>query len=84
MSAYGSREKARRRMSTRAEMHIEGLSAATIDRQLREALIARAERLGLDPATIGSPSPGVLVARTSDGTLLRLDISTYAAAELER
>lgn len=60
------------------------LDAASIDRQLREALIARAERLGLDPATIASPSPGALVARTVDGTLLRLDVSTYAAADLER
>ena len=60
-----------------------GLDAATIDRQLREALIARAGRLGLDPATVDSPSPGALVARASDGTLLRLDVSTYAAAELE-
>lgn len=57
---------------------------ALIDRQLREALIARAERLGLDRATIDSPSPGALVARAADGSLLRLDVSTYAAADLER
>lgn len=58
--------------------------AATIDLQLREALLARAERLGIDPSTIASPSPRTLVARTPDGTLLRLDVSTYGPAELER
>ncbi len=62
----------------------ERLDADVIDRQLREALTARAERLGLDPASITSPSPGALIARTCDGTLLRLDVSTYAAAELDR
>lgn len=60
------------------------LDVATIDQQLREALRARAERLGLDPDSIASPSPGALVARTPDGTLLRLDVRTYAPAELER
>lgn len=60
------------------------LDLTLIDRQLREALTARAERLGLDRATINSPCPGALVARTTDGSLLRLDVSTYAATELER
>lgn len=71
-------------MTNAAAPHMGQLDAATIDRQLREALIARAERLGLDPATVESPSPGALVARACDGTLLRLDVSTYAAAELAR
>ena len=60
------------------------LDLTLIDRQLREALTARAERLGLDRTTIDSPCPGALVARTTDGSLLRLDVSTYAATELER
>lgn len=60
------------------------LDAAVIDQQLREALLARAHRLGLDPASIASPSPGALVARTPDGALLRLDVHTYRAAELDR
>lgn len=84
MTAVGSLEEGTWRMTNVAAKDLERLGAATIDRQLREALIARAERLGLDPATIASPGPGALVARTTDGTLLRLDVSTYAAAELER
>jgi hypothetical protein len=55
-----------------------------LDLTLREAVVARAKQLGLNPATISSPSSGALVARTSDGTLLRLDVSTYAAHELAR
>jgi hypothetical protein len=55
-----------------------------LDQTLWEALVARAEQLGLNSATISSPSPSPLVARTSDGTSLRLDVSTYAAHELAR
>lgn len=55
-----------------------------IDDQLREALAARAERLGLDPVSIFSPTPGALIARATDGTLLRVDFRTYQARELER
>lgn len=60
------------------------LDAADLDRQLREALTARATRLGLDPATVATPCPGALTARSADGTLLRLDYHTYAPADLER
>lgn len=60
------------------------LDLAVIDDQLRAALTGRAEMLGLDPATITSPSPGALTARASDGALLRLDTSTYALTDLDR
>jgi hypothetical protein len=60
------------------------IDLATVDAQLRQALIARAHRLGLDPATVTSPSPGALVARSRDGGLLRVDFRTYSADELGR
>ena len=60
------------------------LDSAVIDRQLREALAARAGRLGLDPASIASPTPGALIARGVDGSLLRVDFRTYQAGELDR
>lgn len=60
------------------------LEVAVIDEQLRQALIARAERLGLDPRTVASPSPGALIARTPDGNLLRLDFRAYPAGEITR
>jgi hypothetical protein len=60
------------------------LDQVVIARQLREALVARAERLGLDPASIAAPSPGALIARADDGTLLRVDFRTYQARDLER
>ena len=60
------------------------LDSAVIDRQLREALAARAGRLGLDPASIASPTPGALIARGVDGSLLRVDFRTYQASELDR
>ena len=60
------------------------LDAAVIDRQLREALAARAGRLGLDPASIASPTPGALIARGVDRSLLRVDFRTYQAGELDR
>ena len=66
------------------DSEVRELDAATIDRLLRDALLARAEQLCLDRASITSPSPGAVVARTASGMLLRLDVSTYAAHELER
>lgn len=60
------------------------LDTAGLDRQLREALTVRATRLGLDPATVASPCPGALTARSADGTLLRLDYHAYAPADLDR
>lgn len=60
------------------------LDGAALERQLREALAARAGRLGLDPATIASPSPGALIARSPDGLLLRLDFKMYSPRDLER
>ena len=51
-------------------------------RAIRELLRARAEQLALDPASINSPSPAAITGRTRDGALLRLDVSTYQAAEL--
>jgi hypothetical protein len=55
-----------------------------VSRQLREALVARAERLGLDPRTVHSPSPGALVARRANGDVLRLDFHAYTREELGR
>lgn len=55
-----------------------------IGRHIRDALIARADRLGLDPLSVASPSRGVVTARVLGGGLLRLDVSTYSATELER
>ena len=60
------------------------LDSAVIDRQLREALAARAGRLGLDPGSIASPTPGALITRGVDGSLLRVDFRTYQAGELDR
>lgn len=61
-----------------------GLDVAAVDGLVREPLAGRAHRLGLDPATIVSPGPGAVIARRPDGTLLRLDVSMYRAADLER
>ena len=60
------------------------LDQAEVDRQLREGLQSRAERLGIDPLSITSPTPGALIARAHDGELLRVDFRTYASHELER
>ena len=51
---------------------------------IRELLRARAARLVLDPTSIASPSPGVITARAVSGDLLRVEVSTYRAAELAR
>jgi hypothetical protein len=61
-----------------------GIDAAAVDQQLRDALTARAARLGLDPASITSPAPGALVARSFDGAVLRLDYRTYQPTDLSR
>lgn len=55
-----------------------------ISKELREALLARADRLGLDPASVRSPSPGALIARQHNGDVLRLDIHAYTRSELAR
>lgn len=60
------------------------LADAALEKELREALAARAARLGLDPESIRSPSPGALVARAADGVLLRIDFHAYQARDLER
>jgi hypothetical protein len=62
----------------------DGLSAAEVIDQLHEALAARASRLGLDPDSISSPSPGALTVRTARGTLLRLDVCSYRPHDLGR
>jgi hypothetical protein len=49
---------------------------------LRQMLQARADQLAIDPETIESPTPGAVTARRLDGSLVRLDVSTYRAAEL--
>jgi hypothetical protein len=54
----------------------------TITQDLQRVLRARAAQLAIDPETIASPTPGALTARRLDGSLVRLDISTYRAAEL--
>ena len=51
---------------------------------LQEVLRARAARLALDPASITSPTPGSITGTTLDGSLVRLDVSTYEPAELAR
>jgi hypothetical protein len=60
---------------------VDGHDPAVVDQQLRAALAAR---LGLDRASIDSPVPGVLIARSADGTVLRLDYRTYQSHELTR
>jgi hypothetical protein len=60
------------------------IDADAIARELREAIAARAQRLGIDPRTVGSPTPRAVTARSSAGDLLRLDVSTYCSADLDR
>lgn len=72
----------------RADHAVSGLgrrdATSVIAHQVRAVLTARAERLGLDPVSIFTPAPGVLVARSIDGLLLRVDFRIYQAHELER
>jgi hypothetical protein len=50
--------------------------------ELRQMLREAAARLALDPATIASPTPVAIIGRTRDGSLLRLDVSSYRPQEL--
>lgn len=72
------------RDGTRIGSNAPALDAALVDNQLREALAARAERLGIDPASITTPAPGAVIARSAGGALLRLDFRTYRPDELIR
>lgn len=60
------------------------IEMADVERELREALAARAARLGLEPGSITSQAPGAVVARTIDGSVVRLDAMLYERAELDR
>jgi hypothetical protein len=60
------------------------LGTDEITRELRDALTARAQRLDLAVDSIHPPSPGAMVARTTNDDLLRLDIAVYASEELSR
>ena len=51
---------------------------------LCEALVDRAEELGIEAETVRSPSPCAITARREDGGLLRLDFATWSAPELSR
>jgi hypothetical protein len=51
---------------------------------LREVLRTRATHLALDPASITSPTSGAITGRAADGSLVRLDVSTYQPTELSR
>ena len=53
-------------------------------RQLAEALRDAAAKLELESSSITSPSPHAITARSTDGRLLRLDVSSYAGCELSR
>lgn len=53
-------------------------------RAIRDALRERATQLALDPASIMSPVPAAITARSAGGALIRLDVSSYQAAELTR
>ena len=50
--------------------------------ELRELLRTDATRLGINPESVTSPTPHAITAKATDGSLLRLDVSTYQAAEL--
>jgi hypothetical protein len=63
---------------------VDRIDLAEVERQVREALAARAARLGLDRGSITSPSPGAVVARTNGGDLLRVDVCAYRAVDLDR
>jgi hypothetical protein len=60
------------------------LDAAKVAAFIRATVRANAALLALDPASITSNSPHSVAARTTDGSLLRLDFQTYSATELTR
>jgi hypothetical protein len=60
------------------------LDLRVVEVQLREALAARADRLGIDAASISPVGPGAVIARSPSGALLRLDYSAYRPDELSR
>ena len=51
---------------------------------VRDVLTRHAHELGIDPATITRLASPAVTARTRDGALLRLDVSTYTPSELSR
>lgn len=51
---------------------------------IRDTIRAEAAQLGLDPESVTSPVPSVIIGRTQAGRLVRLDVSSYAPAELTR
>ena len=51
---------------------------------VRDVLIKHAQDLEFDPATAMARSSHAVIARRSDGGLLRLDVSSYDPAELSR
>ena len=60
------------------------LEADVVTDVIREAIEQRAARLGIDPQSVISPSPRAVCARTRGGDLLRLDVSAYHGADLDR
>jgi hypothetical protein len=56
----------------------EEAAVAELQRILREA----AARLALDATSVTSPTRRAIVARSRDGSVLRLDVSRYSATEL--
>jgi hypothetical protein len=53
-------------------------------RELADALRSRARQMEIADDSLRFPAPGVLVARTTHGELLRLDIGCYTSEELSR
>jgi hypothetical protein len=51
---------------------------------VREVLTEHADELGIKRDSIRRLTPHAVTARTSDGGLLRLDVSAYARSELSR
>ncbi len=57
---------------------------AQVVEAVREVLARHADELGLDRANIIRLASPAVTARTRDGGLLRLDMSTYEPSELSR
>jgi hypothetical protein len=55
-----------------------------VTEELSRALRDHAHELRIDPASIRSPSPHAVTARTHDGALFRLDYDTYPETALDR